>query len=114
MQARSDAACRRARAREGAIVNIAGKFYPDFKCELARVPDAQGRQIRLNGGTIQVLVAENDHELWVSAGWLRSEKDAWESLIEHLVNELSWAVSQGHISKAEIRRRLLAAEVISK
>lgn len=95
-------------------MDISNKCYVDFKAELARVPDAAGRQIKLEGDTIWVLVIEGERQFWVKAGWLKRERDAYENMLDLFLSELGFLADKAGVSKAELKRRLVNYGIISK
>jgi hypothetical protein len=94
-------------------VNISGKMYPKVEIECMKVPDF-GREVRLNGATIQVLVREGDESLWVPASWLKDERKAWQDIVENVAWQIGAAAVKAGMSKAELKRKLILAGAISK
>lgn len=94
-------------------MNISGKMYPKVEIECMKVPDF-GREVRLNGATIQVLVCDGDKSLWVPAAWLKDERKAWQDVVENMTWRLGQAAEKAGMSKAELKRKLILAGAISK
>jgi hypothetical protein len=94
-------------------VNICGKMYPKVEIEVMKVPDF-GKEVRLNGSTIQVLVREGEESIWVPASWLKDERRAWQDIVEIVAYQIGRAATNAGMTKAELKRKLIAAGAISK
>jgi hypothetical protein len=94
-------------------MNISGKVFPVVQIDVERVPEI-GKQIRLIGNTIQVLVGDDSGTRWVNASTLKKEREAWKSIFETVTWRLGSAAEKCGLSKAEVKRRLISAGVISK
>jgi hypothetical protein len=94
-------------------VNISGKMYAKVEIGVMKVPDF-GREVRLNGSTIQVLVREGDNSAWVPASWLKDERKAWQDIVENVAWQIGRAATNAGMTKAELKRKLIAAGAISK
>lgn len=94
-------------------MNIEGKCHGEVTVELAVVPSF-GVECRMDGNTIQVIVNYPDRRVWIPAGWLKTPRDAWAGIFDHLVWKLSEAAAKTGKSKAEVKRELVRMGVIPK
>jgi len=94
-------------------MDIRNKFYFDFNLTTARTVE-QNLEAQLKDGVLWVKVWDGGKSFFVRADSLKDEKKAYEDLIEHLVWKFSWIMSRAGMTKAEMKRKLIGAGVISK
>lgn len=94
-------------------MDIRNKCYFDFDLTTARTVD-QNLDARLENGVILVKVWDKDKSFFVRADRLKDEKKAYKDLIQNLIWTLDWMRDKAGITKAEMKRQLIGAGVISK
>ena len=95
-------------------MKIAGKCFVDIEVEIARVPD-HNPEIKLDeSGVLWVKVYEGTKSFWAVAERLKTESEAKIYMVERLLSELNWAYKQVDMSKAEMKRTLIARGIISR
>jgi hypothetical protein len=94
-------------------MDIRNKSYFRLEITTARTVE-QNLEAKLENGVIWVKVWDKDKSFFVRADRLKDEKKAYEDLVQRLVWELSCMISRAGMTKAEIKRQLIGAGVISK
>jgi hypothetical protein len=94
-------------------MDIRNKRYFRLEMTTARTVE-QNLEAQLKEGVLWVKVWDGDKSFYVPADRLMDEKKAYEDLIQHLVWKLSWAMVNAGMTKAEMKRQLIRAGVISK
>ncbi len=94
-------------------MDLRNKCYFDFELTTARTVE-QNLEAKLKEGVLWVKVWNGDKSFFVRADSLKDEKKAYEDLLQHLIWELSWMMSRAGMTKAEMKRQLIGAGVISK
>jgi len=96
-------------------MNAKNKYYPQVSKSLSKTDD-YNPVVRVDNGIIQVEITnEQGTKFWCAASSLMSKKEAEVKLLEYLLNCI-WSVAIGSLdmSKAELKRRMVSAGLISK
>jgi len=94
-------------------MNIQGRVYAKVEIDLWTVPET-GQQVRITDSRIEVLVNSSHGQYWVRADSLETKSNAWNHIFDILLWRLTDVAGKSGKTKAETKRCLIRAGVISK
>ena len=96
-------------------MNIKGKIYPEVEVTRNKVPEFD-QEVKVENGIIWTIIVnpDNGKKLWARVDYLKSAKESNEYILERLLWAMSDVKKNMDMSKAELKRRLIKYDLISK
>ena len=96
-------------------MDIKGKYYPEVEVIKKKVPEFD-QEVKLENGIIYTIIVNPDtgKKSWLRVNYLKSAKESNEYILEQLVWRLQDVKKDLDMSKAELKRRLIKYDLISK